>query len=93
MTASKIFLMILAFGIIVQTTQAGVIIIYPGNDLNEILNNSKGGDTVLVKAGRYKNISLSNKKYSEENPLVVRTQRPPPVRGSTPMSRGSTSSV
>ena len=72
MTASKIFLMILILGIILQTTQARIIVVYPDNDLNAIINNTKGGDTVLIKPGKYKNVSLSNKKYSEEEPLIVR---------------------
>jgi parallel beta-helix repeat protein len=72
MKASKIFLIILTFGIIIQTTQAGIIVVYPDNDLNAILNNTKGGDTVLLKSGTYNNVCLSNKKYSEDNPLVVR---------------------
>jgi parallel beta-helix repeat protein len=72
MTASKIFLMILTFGIIFQTTQAGMIVINPDNDLNAILNNTKGGDTVLIKSGIYKNVILTDKKYSEKSPLVVR---------------------
>jgi parallel beta-helix repeat protein len=72
MTASKIYLIILTFGIIVQTTHARVIVVNPGNDLNAIINKTNGGDTVIVKPGTYKNVSLSNKKYSAEKPLVVR---------------------
>src|SRR4030042_4481759 len=72
MTMSKIFLMILVPGIILQTIQAGIIVVNPGNDLNMILNNTKEGDTVLVKPGKYANISLSDRIYSEMNPLVVR---------------------
>ena len=72
MTASKVLLIVLISGIVLQTIQARVIVIKPGNDLNAIINNTTGGDTVLVKAGTYKNVSLSNKKYSEKNPLVVR---------------------
>jgi len=41
--------MILIFGIIFQTAQARIIIVQPDNDLNAILINTKGGDTVLVK--------------------------------------------
>jgi parallel beta-helix repeat protein len=72
MRISKVFLMILNLGIILQTTQAEIIVVYPDNDLNAIINSTKGGDTVLVKPGTYKCIILSNKKYSEENPIVVR---------------------
>jgi parallel beta-helix repeat protein len=72
MAMSKIFLMILVPGIILQTIQAGIIVVNPGNDLNMILNNTKEGDTVLVKPGKYANISLSDRIYSEMNPLVVR---------------------
>jgi len=72
MTAQKIYLMILISGIIFQTVQGRKIVVQPGNDLNAILNNTKGGDTVLVKPGTYKSVSLSDKKYSEDNPLVVK---------------------
>ena len=72
MKASKIFKMILTFGIIFQTTQARIIVVNPDNDLDAIINNTKEGDTVLLKPGTYKSVSLSNKKYSEGNPLVVR---------------------
>jgi parallel beta-helix repeat protein len=76
MTSSKILLIILAFGIIFQTTQAGIIVVYPENDLNAILNNTKGGDTVLIKPGTFKNVSLADKKFSEKNPLVIRAFDP-----------------
>src|SRR4030042_4659281 len=72
MTMSKIFLMILVPGIILQTIQTRIIVVNPGNDLNMILNNTKEGDTVLVKPGRYTNIRLSDRIYSEMNPLIVR---------------------
>ena len=72
MNSSKILLIILTFGIILQTTQAGIIVVYPENDLNAILNNTKGGDTVLIKSGTYNIVSLSDKKFSEKNPLVIR---------------------
>jgi len=68
----KTFIMILTIGIMFQATQARIIVVNPGEDLNEILNNTLEGDTVLVKSGTYKNVSLSNKRYSEKNPLVVR---------------------
>jgi parallel beta-helix repeat protein len=72
MTASKTFLVILAFGMIFQATQARIIVVNPGDDLNVIINNAEGGDTVLVRPGTYKNVGLSDKRYSEKNPLVLR---------------------
>lgn len=71
MTVSKIFLLILTFGILLQTTQAGIIVVYPDNDLNAIINASKGGDTIIIKPGNYSNIILSDRKYSEKNPLII----------------------
>jgi len=73
MTSSKLLLLIPVFGFLFQTTQAGIIVVHPGNDLNAILNDSKGGDTVLIKPGTYKSVSLADKKFSEKNPLVVRS--------------------
>jgi hypothetical protein len=63
-TTSKIFLMIPVFGIMLQAIQAGITVVNPGDDPNMILNNTKEGDTVLVKPGKYTNISLSDRIYS-----------------------------
>jgi parallel beta-helix repeat protein len=72
MTTSKLLLIILVFGIMPKTIQAGIIVVNPGDDLYIILNNTKEGDTVLVKPGHYSKILLSDRIYSEKNPLVVR---------------------
>jgi len=64
--------MIPVFGIMLQTIQAGIIIVNPGDDLNRLLNDTKEGDTVLVKPGTYANVYLSDRKYSEKYPLVIR---------------------
>lgn len=64
--------MLLAFGVIFLQTQAAVIVVNSGEDLNAIINRAKGGDTVLVKPGTYSKVSLSDKKFSEQKPLVVR---------------------
>jgi len=72
MSSSKFFLMIIVGGIMQQAILAGITVVDPGNDLNSILNNTKEGDTVLVKPGRYANVYLTDKKNSEKNPLVVR---------------------
>jgi hypothetical protein len=55
-----------------KTIQTGIIVVDHGDDLNMILNNTKEGDTILVKRGKYTNISLSDRIYSEKNPLVLR---------------------
>ena len=73
MKAAKIFTIVLTFGILLQSAQAGKIVVSPGDDLNEILNNAKGGDLVLIKSGTYKNVTISNKRFTVENPLVVRS--------------------
>ena len=78
MTASKILLVIALFGTL-KTAQARIIVVNPNDDLNVILNNAGGGDTVLLKPGTYKNITLSNKKYSGEYPLVIRSYESKPV--------------
>lgn len=71
MTATKNFLIILTFGIIFQAAQAKIILVIPGDNLNEIINNANGGDSVVVRAGTYSNVILSDKKYSEKKPLVI----------------------
>jgi parallel beta-helix repeat protein len=72
MTTSKTFLMLLTFGMMFLQTQAGKIVVNPGEDLNGIINSAKGGDTVLVKPGIYSQVNLSGKNFSEQKPLVVR---------------------
>ena len=65
-------MLILISGIMLQAAQAEKIVVHPGDDLNRILHNAKGGDTVFVKPGRYANVSLSDRKCSEQHPLIVR---------------------
>jgi hypothetical protein len=47
-------------------------VVSPENDLNAILNSTKGGDMVLIKSGTYNIVSLSDKRFSDKNPLVIR---------------------
>ncbi|MDO8951695.1 MAG: right-handed parallel beta-helix repeat-containing protein [Draconibacterium sp.] len=72
MTTSKTYLMLLTFGMMFLTSQAGKVVVNPGEDLNTIINNAKGGDTILVKPGTYSQVSLSDKNFSEQKPLIVR---------------------
>jgi len=72
MAKLKYFLMLLTFGMMFLTSQAGVVVVNPDEDLNSILNNAKGGDTVLVKPGTYSKVTLSDKRFSEQKPLIVR---------------------
>ena len=72
MAKLKYFLMLLTFGMLFHPVQALVVAVNPGEDLNSILNNAKGGDTVLVKPGTYSKVTLSDKRFSEQKPLIVR---------------------
>lgn len=49
-----------------------IVVVNSGNDLNAVINGSNSGDTVLIKAGEYPSVSLSDKKCSEKAPLVIR---------------------
>ena len=69
---AKILLIIMAFGIQVLSTQAETIVVNPGEDLNLIINNAKGGDTVLIKPGTYSQVKLVEKSFTEHKPLIVR---------------------
>ena len=55
-----------------QPTQAETIIVNNGDNLDKILNAAKGGDTILVKGGRYEQVYLSGKKFTKQKPLIVR---------------------
>jgi len=72
MAKLKFFLMLLTFGVMFQPTQAGSVVVNPGEDLNLIINNANGGDTVLIKPGTYSQVKLEEKNFSEHEPLIVR---------------------
>ncbi len=90
MATSKIFLILLAFGTMFLTSQAGKVVVNPGDDLDAVLNSSKGGDTILVKPGTYLQIKMSDKNFSEQKPLIVRADGSEPalIKGDT-ISGGS----
>ena len=67
----KVFLIILACGISILPVQSEIIIVYPGQNLNVIINKATGGDTVLIKKGTYYKVILANKKFSEQKPLFI----------------------
>ncbi len=88
--AINVIISVLTFVFIFQKIQAEVIVVNPGNNLNEILNNTSMGDTVLVKSGSYAKIRITDKKFSASKPLVVKAEDSGKVivRGDT-VSRGS----
>ena len=90
MISMKSFLMLLIIGILNLAAEAEIIKVNPGEDLNAIINSAKGGDTVLIKPGTYAKVSLLDKKFSEQKPLIVRTDGTGTVivKGDT-ISRGS----
>lgn len=72
MTIIKTFFILLLLEMMFKATQAGVVVVLPGEDLNSIINNTKGGDTILVKPGIYMQVILADKNFSEQKPLIVR---------------------
>lgn len=86
----KVAISLLIFGIFIMKIQAEEIIVSPGEDLNLILNNASAGDSVLVKKGEYAALSITDKKFSAQKPLVVRAEISGKVviKGKT-VSRGS----
>lgn len=64
----------LIFGIFVLNIQAGIIVVHSGENLNEILNNTIQGDTIVVQSGTYAAVKLMDKNFSEKNPLVVKAE-------------------
>jgi parallel beta-helix repeat protein len=87
---TKILLILLIFGVMFLSTRAEMIIVNAGQDLNLVINSAKGGDTVLIKPGIYSRVSLTDKKYSEQKPLVIRADGSETVliKGDT-ISKGS----
>lgn len=74
MKAAKSVLLLLTFGILSLAAEAEIIMVNRGENLNEKINSAQGGDTVLIKPGIYTKISLSDKKYSAQKPLIVRAE-------------------
>ena len=61
------------FGILAMKIQAKIIVVLPGENLNEILNTLTEGDTIVVKPGIYGKVYLSDKRFSDKKPLVIKT--------------------
>lgn len=70
----KILFIQLAIGMIFLTVRAETVIVHPGQDLNLIVNSSKGGDTILIKPGSFSGVSLTDKNFSEHKPLIVKAE-------------------
>ncbi|MDX1285045.1 MAG: right-handed parallel beta-helix repeat-containing protein [Draconibacterium sp.] len=68
----RIILTIVASFIMFIEAQSRIIIVHPGDDLNKILNNTIQGDTVLVKPGVYKKVFLKGKRFTKQEPLVIK---------------------
>ena len=62
----------LLFGFVMLSVRAEIIYVYAGDDLNMILNQAKGGDTIIISQGTYAAVNLSDKKFSEQRPLTVK---------------------
>ena len=74
MTFMKTFLIFLIFEITIYSAMAEKIVVNPGEDLNAIVNVAQGGDTVVVKPGKYAKVRLAGKYFSEKKPLFVLAQ-------------------
>ena len=70
----NILLIQLAIGMIFLTVRAETVIVHPGQDLNLIVNNSKGGDIIIIKPGSFSGVSLTDKNFSEHKPLIVKAE-------------------
>lgn len=68
----KFILLIPVTVFLTQITLGQSVVVNSGSDLNEILNGAKGGDTVLIRAGTYSGVRLSDKRCTEKAPLVIR---------------------
>lgn len=90
MQLTKTVLFLLILGFIGLKTHAKIVVVNPGENLNAIINSAKGNDTILVKSGVYSQILLTDKKFTEQKPLIVRAEGTEKVlvKGDT-ISRGS----
>jgi len=79
MKVSMILLISLISGLKIQTAEAGKVVVKPGSDLNAVINDSKGGDTIIINPGTYPHFILSGKKCTEKNPLIIRAIVPASV--------------
>lgn len=74
MKTLKTNLMLLIFELILVQIQAKEVVVNSREDLTAIINHAKGGDTILVKPGTYAQVSLSDRNFSEQKPLIVRAE-------------------
>lgn len=69
---ANILLITLAVVILVLSSHAETIVVKTGQDLNSVVKNAKGGDTILIKPGNYSQLKLEEKNFSEQFPLIVK---------------------
>ncbi len=86
----KIAISFFILGILSLKILASVIVVESGDDLNSILNSTIEGDTVIIQKGEFTAVSLVNKSFSAEKPLVVKANLAGSViiKGNT-VARGS----
>jgi parallel beta-helix repeat protein len=51
---------------------AGKKTVTTGIDINNVINDLANGDTLLVKAGTYNSITIANRKFTADEPLVIK---------------------
>ena len=90
MTTVRLIVFYTLFGMLIQPVYSEVIRVKAGDDLNLVIHQAEGGDIILVEKGVYGPVTLSGRKFSEKQPLVVKAEGADPViiSGSS-ISKGS----
>lgn len=71
--ATAIFALIfIGSGVVCNEVIADNIIVTAGSNINARINDLNKGDTVLIEAGTYENITITNRKFTASEPLVIK---------------------
>ncbi|MBP2833457.1 right-handed parallel beta-helix repeat-containing protein [Aquimarina sp. U1-2] len=52
--------------------KAETIFVKPGDKIDAAIGRASGGDIIIIQAGTYGKVGLTNKNFSENKPLVIR---------------------
>ncbi len=51
---------------------AGEIYVNPGDNLQNAVDNASGGDVIIINGGTYGPLSITNRRFSESAPLIIK---------------------
>lgn len=62
--------------------------VYPGEDLQQAIDNANGGDMIVIHGGTYGPISITNRRFTEFAPLIIKKGDATPTVKNSSISSG-----